>query len=194
MKTTKTYLGKAGKIYGPFTEQEMETMRSNGLIRDFVWIWVADAKTWKCLDIPPPAPDEEEEAPRASTAASGASAASTVTPPPPPGSARTAKPAASSGKKRGWNKLHAICHDQMNVVTGTLAGVTETGCELIVTNSIEGQGLASHAQINITLVDLSDDRSMRVRARVVAVNRENGQWVYRLSWPEAPAWFGEKAA
>jgi hypothetical protein len=50
------YLGKASKIYGPFSSFELDQMATNGKLATFVWIWDNDGELWKPLEMPPPAP------------------------------------------------------------------------------------------------------------------------------------------
>ncbi|MEO5969977.1 MAG: hypothetical protein ABIQ95_08620 [Bdellovibrionia bacterium] len=61
--TTKTkdseieiYLGKANKIYGPFSPIELDQMATDGKLATFVWIWDHSGEHWKPLETPPPAP------------------------------------------------------------------------------------------------------------------------------------------
>jgi len=55
-KPIEIYLGKANKIYGPFSLSELDQMATEGKLATFVWIWDHDGEQWKPLESPPPAP------------------------------------------------------------------------------------------------------------------------------------------
>lgn len=52
---SKIYLGKSGKAYGPYTEKELESLQSQGLLSEFQWLWDENQKCWQALE-PAPAP------------------------------------------------------------------------------------------------------------------------------------------
>lgn len=52
----QVYLGKLGKIFGPYTDGEIEALQTSGEIKNYSWIWAKGAKEWKPLDPMPPSP------------------------------------------------------------------------------------------------------------------------------------------
>lgn len=50
------YLGKANKIFGPFSTDELDKMATEGKLATFVWIWDHNGESWKPLETPPPSP------------------------------------------------------------------------------------------------------------------------------------------
>ena len=52
----KIYLGKSGKIYGPYSQREVETLVSQGAA--FTWIWDHSGSAWQPIEAAPAsAPD-----------------------------------------------------------------------------------------------------------------------------------------
>lgn len=51
------FLGKRGKVHGPFSKAEIESMRLTGEIEAYTYLW--DGKYWRNLDPVPPAPTPE---------------------------------------------------------------------------------------------------------------------------------------
>jgi hypothetical protein len=50
------YLGKAGKIFGPYSSVEIDQMSTTGKLATFFWIWNPEKEEWKPLETPPPSP------------------------------------------------------------------------------------------------------------------------------------------
>ena len=50
---SQIYLARRGKIYGPYTTQEYESLCSRGESEGFSWIWDVSREQWRALD---PAP------------------------------------------------------------------------------------------------------------------------------------------
>jgi hypothetical protein len=69
-KGKEIFLGRNGRVYGPYASAEFEEMTASGRIDQFHWIWDEPGAKWKPLD-PPPAPLSRGDAPivHASTAA-----------------------------------------------------------------------------------------------------------------------------
>ena len=67
MSATPIYLGKDGKISGPFTPGQIEELRQNGQLYNYAWIWDVGIKGWKAIEeevevgspaLPPPEASE----------------------------------------------------------------------------------------------------------------------------------------
>lgn len=50
------YLGKSGKVFGPYSMQEFDQMSVNGKLDDFIWMWNQEQKKWNPIEAAPPAP------------------------------------------------------------------------------------------------------------------------------------------
>lgn len=50
------FLGKGGKVYGPFQKDEFDQMFADGTLSQYVWMWHWNTKSWKPIEAPPPPP------------------------------------------------------------------------------------------------------------------------------------------
>jgi GYF domain 2 len=50
------YLGKRGKISGPFSAEDLERLRSSGEISNYTYLWNEESRSWTNLEAPPPPP------------------------------------------------------------------------------------------------------------------------------------------
>ena len=57
MKKKESFLGKSGKIFGPFDLDEIEIFRATGEIKNYAYLWDAGATSWKPLEAPPSRPE-----------------------------------------------------------------------------------------------------------------------------------------
>lgn len=53
----RTYLGKKGKIFGPFTQSEIQRLDQKGELETYSYIWAVDKETWVPLEAPPAHPE-----------------------------------------------------------------------------------------------------------------------------------------
>ena len=54
------YLRKDQKTFGPLTAEEIATLKSNGEISNYGWIWTPETKAWAPLELAPPSPETAE--------------------------------------------------------------------------------------------------------------------------------------
>jgi hypothetical protein len=52
-KKEQIFLGKNGKIFGPYHQRDYDQMLSNGSLMNFTWIWDWKASNWQLLEMPP---------------------------------------------------------------------------------------------------------------------------------------------
>jgi len=64
------YLAKSGKIFGPFTQKDVDDLHSSGQIQTYSWMWKEEKNQWQALD---PAPSHSPHQP-AKTSSSSISA------------------------------------------------------------------------------------------------------------------------
>lgn len=50
------WLGKSGKIFGPYSEKQYEALQTEGRLSDYTWIWDEKKQAWSPLETPPPPP------------------------------------------------------------------------------------------------------------------------------------------
>jgi hypothetical protein len=54
---SKIYLGKQGKIYGPYTQKELQHLDQNGELENYTFIWNTSSESWTPIEAPPPHPE-----------------------------------------------------------------------------------------------------------------------------------------
>jgi hypothetical protein len=185
------FLAKSGQIYGPFERSEIESLRESGEYEKYTWFWDETVARWQPID-PPPAP------PRAS----GRTSVHTENhaPSAQPASAHAA-PQVQAAPQNAWSvseeKLRSIsvlCHDQQTVASGTLAHVTDAGCEFIVQGHSTSPEFQAKLPVLLHLLDLPSGRSMNVSGRIGKVERRDGAWVYRIHWKHCPQLLSERGS
>ncbi len=154
------YVARFGKVYGPFTGNEIEKFQASGKIHDYSWIWDPKKKEWKALDAAPPPLFEESEVPGVAS--------------------------KLHGKGASADRLAAICHDFRKVVRGMAAKMTETGCELVSEAKSISPAFAKKADVQLNLLDEKSGRQINVVARVCGVSKSRAGWGYQLRWQERP--------
>jgi hypothetical protein len=50
------YLGRDGKVYGPFPAEKLDELRLTGEIWNYTYLWNESSRQWKNIDPPPPEP------------------------------------------------------------------------------------------------------------------------------------------
>ncbi|OFZ80821.1 MAG: hypothetical protein A3K03_09855 [Bdellovibrionales bacterium RIFOXYD1_FULL_44_7] len=90
--------------------------------------------------------------------------------------------------------IQVLCHDQFNVISGTVRSVTDIGCELVSSVRTPGPVFAKKARVLLNILDEKSGKSMNVYARLTAVIRDDGSWVYRVQWRQKPQILGRIAA
>ena len=156
-KTNKIFLGKKGKVHGPFTREEFEKLHTSGEIQNFTFIWDNDSQNWNPLEALPPPPDGQNTSSK------------------------------TKNKGVSWSELHVVCHNFQNVVCGTLDSVTETGCDLLSEDAADYPMLALKCSTILNLMDPKQGKSINVKAMLFDVTRQDHKWVYRLRWDGIPS-------
>lgn len=79
--------------------------------------------------------------------------------------------------------MKAICHDQRNIISGRIESMTETGCILVSDSTHSDPVFPQKAQVTLNIAsDKRSGESCTLRARLTAVTREDGRWLYRIRW------------
>lgn len=189
------FLAKAGQIYGPYDRNEIETLRESGSYEKYTWFWDDSIARWQPID-PPPAP------PRASTHVEH-QAPSATQPHAEPVHRQVASPASQTHatpvsqwtvSEEMLRQISVICHDQQAVASGTLAHVTDAGCEFIVQSHATSPEFQAKLPILLHILDMPSGRSMNVSGRVGRIDRRDGAWVYRIHWKRCPQLLSERGS
>ena len=57
----KIYLGRKGKVFGPFSQPELESFRLSGEISYYRYIWDDASESWSPLEPPPKVSEGDAE-------------------------------------------------------------------------------------------------------------------------------------
>ena len=159
------FLAKSGRIFGPYSEQDIEALRVSGEYERYSWLWDDGVKRWTPVD---PAPTQ---APR-------------VDPLPEISVARVAQgPVAPI---QDSERLGALCYDHHGALSGWIVNATDSGCEFIAAGGAATPELVERATIFLHLCDPGTGRAMSVSGRVGQVERRAGEWRYRVHWKRRP--------
>ena len=167
----EVYLGKSGKVFGPFSREEYDQMFADDQLSKYTWLWDWKLNAWKPLDVPPP-PPEGLSLPLNAGANAGAA-----------GGVR-------SGAEVDWSTIQGILFDRFCIAGGKIQKVTETGCTFVTEDVSEGEAcgprfpLKSRAEVN--LFDASLKKCTRTPVTIVSVEHQGQAWVYQVRWDEVP--------
>jgi hypothetical protein len=164
------FLARTGRVFGPFSENDISLMRQKGELEQYSWLWNSQLTKWEPVDPPPP--------PLVMTAEVHEIHQPTPTAP--------AASQESFKRPRCTRRIEAICHDSQQIVSGVLASISESGCQLVSSSHDSAPVFAPSSALLLNLLDPTTGQSMNVRARFTAASRQAGQWHYRLQWDDYP--------
>lgn len=90
--------------------------------------------------------------------------------------------------------MKAILFDSLSYIEGRLQAYSADGADFLTAHHPESPELPKRSNITINLLDERSGKSMNVHARLMAINREHGQWIYRVRWLGIPAIIATKAS
>lgn len=154
------FLGKDGKVFGPYSLEEYEKMFASGELSKFTWIWDSKLYTWKTLEIPPPPPTMSGDL------------------------ENKTKPTPES---INWEMIQAICFDQFNLMSGKLEWITESGCVFISDEFEKAVKFPVQAKAELNLFEENLKRLICVQVSIADISLQKQRWTYRLRWKEAPS-------
>jgi hypothetical protein len=173
MSAVKVFLSKAGKLAGPYTAADLDTMRANGQLERFSWMWMSSAPGWQPVDPMPEPLDPKhlpENLPDLPTEA-----------PPLPQVAPPLPPARKHLKM--VDTIEGICHDYRSAVAGRITVVTEFGCELLVDAPEAGTPkFSDHAKVYLNLLNAKNGHMIDVVAHLSSISHSREGWTYRIEW------------
>jgi hypothetical protein len=187
--SARIYLGKSGRIFGPYTDRDVSEMRATGELERFSWIWQSSAPGWQAIDPPPPpvvegagvGPGKEIEAPLPRT---GVVEVYGHAMPPMPRQAPPAPPARKS-LKIAPETVDAVCHDYRSAIAGRIVRVTDAGCELLAPGA-GTPAFQDHAKVYLNLLNSKTGKTMDIVAMLSGVSRSREGWTYRIEWERVP--------
>ena len=56
LKPNQIFLSRAGKVFGPYTDEQIDSLRKSGELMDYAWIWDSAASRWNTIHQEPPPP------------------------------------------------------------------------------------------------------------------------------------------
>ena len=175
-KNTQIFLGKAGKIYGPF--ERIEKIEN---IENYTWIWDTENGIWKTLESPPPSPLSGTQIESAALQVVFAIPQKSRQATPTPLSRNTQK-----APPLNFDSIDAICFDHFNLIHGKISAASDRGCNLI-SNHKRGEKLFSlRRPVKLSLFDTESLKTQIIEASLSQAHYQNHTWVYALQWNEAP--------
>ncbi|MBI2711616.1 MAG: hypothetical protein HYX41_01965 [Bdellovibrio sp.] len=165
MNKNQIFLGKNGKTFGPFTEDEFQELMKQGRLAEYSWIWDHQKSTWKTLDQPPPTPVETSQ--KLSTAA---------------------KKAADHVSSH-WESVRGILYNAFSLLEGNLKSVTETGCRFVCKDPHSDLSCGTWVSLNLYSPEINHgSTSIKVVAKILALEADpKGGWSYLLRWDSLPS-------
>lgn len=187
------FLGKRGKIFGPFSSDQIQELKQSGQLLNYTYLWNPKQNAWVAIDPPPPAPSI---APETSVDDLLASLAENPTSSPLPEQKSAVKPQALQSnvislKKSSVPKeeYDVICYHPLangNIaIPATLVGVSKEGCEIFVEDSqMESRGIPFPKKTQIFMNFLQNDsgKTMTAQGTIRATQRDAQGWYLALTW------------
>jgi len=155
------YLGRLGKAFGPYTDEEFQKLENSGELKNFTWIWNTAGKNWDALD-PAPAPlvikPKNEHA----------------------------KQSTVILKHDSPLPLDVICHNGLHAIPGAIRNAMQEGCEFSAKSNVSESPFPVPSRVVLSLLDVRAGKSIDVAARLLKVSRKEGHWTYSISWEGIP--------
>lgn len=193
--TKNIYLAKKGKITGPITLSDYETLRASGQIEQFFWIWHDEMKQWIPLDPPPPPIHSFGESAKHEPLSTKKSERTSVDEPihPAVAAAQAAAAQVISIKpqvKFGSTKaIEVLCHDFRNIVKGHMNEPTQLGFTLLTEKDAHPPKLGGEGKVILNLLNKDSGEMVTVPAEITGVQRTGDAWSYQVRWGDLPAHF-----
>lgn len=166
------FLGKAGKIHGPFSKHEFDQMIAEGKLGQFTWIWDWKERAWKTIELPPPPvpylPNTQSPVPASPSSPVPHSLVTPTSPSP------------------EWSILQAICFNRVALMKGMLSFATETGCTLISPSQKVRSLFPLESGAELNLYDEKSKKSASVLVEVAGVQFTKEGDTYQLKWKDKP--------
>ena len=170
------WLSRDGKTEGPFDQAHIDKLKASGEIKNYMWIWTAEAKAWAPLHMapPPPVPQMAQNPASSTSPVAGGHAQAKTTPP-----TKVHEPSARAAVR----PLAAICHDNRSVVGGIL-GAKQGEVWIMASKDrlTEIPPFRRGAKVWINLLDEQSGQSENVEATLTDFKKTSEAWEYSLKW------------
>jgi len=136
------YLAKSGKIYGPFSADELDQMGMDGRLSSFFWIWNHQESKWSPIELPPDCNPMD------------------------------AGPIGAGKDEAGGEtgEIEAICYDRFKIMQGRIASMTQSGCLLVCSSFNQGAAVFPRHGVFLSLVKGKEKRCKTKAVEVVKQN------------------------
>ena len=175
------FLGRLGKIYGPYSKQEFERFHESGKIYEFTWIWDDTNNGWKSLDpapsFVPPSLEEKEVHAEIEEDQEHENVL--------PISAGSVSAKKIPGRRITNSGYQALCHNFRYAVSGEVNSMTETSCELKI-DLESGKTFPKNTNLLLNIYDPKTGKTVNVKARLIDSVREGNGWLYHMRWDSRP--------
>jgi hypothetical protein len=172
---TTIYLSKNDKIFGPYSQTEIEALKADGKFGQFFWVCYDLKKGWEPVHPAPPLPT--------------------------PGTAQHAPleelEATPQKKKlrsdiRTDTSIVALCRARTTIISGLLRDITENGGTLIEVHphSHSVPWFRKGAKVQMNLLDSKNSKTQNIQAKVSDIQKKDGSWSYVVQWSNLPEIFG----
>jgi hypothetical protein len=205
------YLSKNNETCGPFTEDKLEAMRVSGELATYNWIWNEAQNQWDTIAapvppaLPPPGATTQKRAeptirqasrPAPAPAQQQSSRLELAQRQSPRPVEESVAPASRHFQvpNETSSLLQALCYDQVNVLSGSIFQAGDNGCDFLSESRSASPLFMKDMPVRLNLLDQRTGTTMSVHAQVVQMNRQDGQWSYRLAWDACPELLLQKAA
>lgn len=185
----RVWLSREGKIDGPFTSDQIHVMKNSGEFSKYAWLWEESAKSWKPIHPLPPAPTSAAEAEVQIQVQAKAPAETAPTASAPKVPSRPTMPAAASqpAQQALARALSAVCHDNRNIIGGTIASMSGVESFFKSTDHLDAfPPFRKGHLLWVNLLDESSGKSENARAEIIDLKKSEDCWEYRLKWKEVP--------
>jgi hypothetical protein len=166
------YLSKDDKIFGPYSQTDLQQLKSDGKFSQFIWVCYDLSKGWEPVH-PAPALPTPQTAQRTALADLD---------PPMPGKKILRQNLSSD------TVIIALCQARTKIISATLKDIRADGGILTdvhpLNHGVPWFKKGATAQMN--LLDSKNAKTQNIEARVSDVLKKDGQWTYAIRWSTIP--------
>jgi hypothetical protein len=190
------YLGKEGKVFGPFSAEDINQLKFSGEYFKYSWIWDGSSPNWVPVNAPPPPPAGGAPAPTRQDNVDAAMDAEDAEEEAlehhqmlqPAAAAPSPAPQKAAGIRLG---IHAICHNQLTLVSGKIRAVSASSAVLIgETHQEEMPPFRKGNKVWLNLLDDATGKGENVEAVIEDFKRDAGRWEFLMRWKRIPQILG----
>ncbi len=149
------YLSRGKKIYGPFSEEQIQQFEISGELEKYSWICRNREVGWKPT-VPPPS----------------------SLPPLPTADLKKSQP------NKTHQKPLALCYSRDQVLSGELKNMNSTGCAFLQVQPPQSTLplLTVGLKVRVNILNLDSSQTETIDASIQAFKKIKGSWEYQLTW------------